>query len=223
MSDFPDRYACTCPPDVTNCLMTCPSWNDPQYLCACPPWVRTCEPDCPSLQRPKRNRPVDAATLDTLEANATVGAGVPSRTYTREAAELAAQQARPRRTCPKCGVASGNDWRQCSSNCPVPGSPYHDALTQYAFERLPLQEPTDPRYGAEERLYDVLPHLRLAIGMAKVKVPGGKIGLAIVAKHDDGTGQVTATFEGEEFIDDVETVVGSPMQDAINARLDARR
>jgi hypothetical protein len=53
-----------------------------------------------------------------------------------------------KRTCPKCQWRSGDDWRQCNGVCPVPGSPHHDELVQYAFERLPLA--TQAEYGAEE-------------------------------------------------------------------------
>jgi hypothetical protein len=27
--------------------------------------------------------------------------------------------------CPKCGAASGDDWRQCEGDCPMPGSPHY--------------------------------------------------------------------------------------------------
>jgi len=28
--------------------------------------------------------------------------------------------------CPVCGCASGDDWSQCGSTCPIPGSPHYD-------------------------------------------------------------------------------------------------
>lgn len=27
--------------------------------------------------------------------------------------------------CPKCGMLSGDDWKQCGGSCPMPGSPHH--------------------------------------------------------------------------------------------------
>jgi hypothetical protein len=29
-------------------------------------------------------------------------------------------------TCPKCHFTSGDDWKQCGGQCPMPGSPHYD-------------------------------------------------------------------------------------------------
>jgi hypothetical protein len=61
---------------------------------------------------------------------------------------------------------------------------------------------------ARGRLRSVLPHLKIAAEMARLQVPGGTVGLGVVAKTPDGTGRITATFESEGFIRDLEMLVG---------------
>jgi hypothetical protein len=60
---------------------------------------------------------------------------------------------------------------------------------------------------AVNRLKQALPHIRMAIEMAKLQEPQGEITLAICSKKPDGSGQLTAHFEGE-FLDDVARVLG---------------
>jgi hypothetical protein len=50
--------------------------------------------------------------------------------------------------------------------------------------------------------------LKIAVEMAKLSVPDGKPALAILAKKPDGAGQVTATFEIEQFLSDLALLVG---------------
>lgn len=61
---------------------------------------------------------------------------------------------------------------------------------------------------AAARLKAVMPHLVLAATMAGYQVPDGKIGLAIVVTRPDKSGQVVATFEIDNFLRDIETLVG---------------
>jgi hypothetical protein len=70
---------------------------------------------------------------------------------------------------------------------------------------------------AEERLRGVLPHLKIAMHMAKLQVPNGTVKLAIVAKEPDGSGRITSTFEGEEFLRDLETLVGDPDMEDVSS------
>jgi hypothetical protein len=61
---------------------------------------------------------------------------------------------------------------------------------------------------ARQRLLEALPHVRLAMEMARIEVPGGTVGLAIIAKSTSGTGRITATFDGDEFLRDLAEVLG---------------
>jgi hypothetical protein len=72
--------------------------------------------------------------------------------------------------------------------------------------------------ACKERLRAVLPHLKIAMNMAKLQVPGGTVGLGIIVKTSDGAGRVTASFEGEEFLRDLETLVGDPFAERVAAR-----
>lgn len=98
------------------------------------------------------------------EDNCTVGAGVPSRVYTRDVAIAAATadndispwlRARgATRRCLKCNWVSGDNWEQCKGACPIPDSPHYDELAARAFARLPLAKQDE--YGRDEtRLHDV--------------------------------------------------------------------
>jgi len=62
--------------------------------------------------------------------------------------------------------------------------------------------------AARERLIEALPLIELAIYMAKAQNREGTIGLAITCTQPDGTGQITATFEAESFIQDILTIMG---------------
>lgn len=64
---------------------------------------------------------------------------------------------------------------------------------------------------ARASLIAVVSHLSIAAEMAKVQVgPGGTIKLAIVSQRADGSGSVGATFEAEEFCDDLVRVLDDP-------------
>lgn len=60
----------------------------------------------------------------------------------------------------------------------------------------------------KEDLRSLLAHLKIASEMAKIQVPDGTVGLAIIARKSDGTGQITAAFEAEQFFIDLEAVLG---------------
>jgi len=72
--------------------------------------------------------------------------------------------------------------------------------------------------ACKERLRAVLPHLKIAMSMAKLQVPDGTVGLAVVAKAPDGAGRVTATFESEGFLRDLEMLVGDSVVDFVQHR-----
>jgi hypothetical protein len=61
---------------------------------------------------------------------------------------------------------------------------------------------------SKQRLLDALPHLRLAMEVAKVAEPEGKVLLAIIAKKEDGSGTVACSFEGEQFLTDIAALCG---------------
>ena len=62
---------------------------------------------------------------------------------------------------------------------------------------------------ARERLIKAIPHIVLAMSAAKVQgIEGSVVQLATIVKHPDGSGRVTSTFEGEEFLVDVAKVLG---------------
>lgn len=61
---------------------------------------------------------------------------------------------------------------------------------------------------AKKRLMGALPHISLAMEMARMQEPEGKVSLAVIVKKSDGSGRMTASFEGEEFIKDIITLLG---------------
>jgi hypothetical protein len=78
----------------------------------------------------------------------------------------------------------------------------------------PRQEPHDSdgwlskQQEARQRLILALPYINDAISFAKVQVPDGKIGLAVIITKPDGSGKVTATFNGEELLTDIVSLLG---------------
>jgi hypothetical protein len=60
---------------------------------------------------------------------------------------------------------------------------------------------------AANRLRGVLPHLKIATEMARIEMPDGKVGLAVAVKNEKG-GRITAQFESEGFLQDLETILG---------------
>lgn len=70
------------------------------------------------------------------------------------------------------------------------------------------QSKTQAENEAIDRLLSALPHILVASQMAKDAVPEGTVCLAIVAKKPDGSGQLTASFECEEFFKDILMVLG---------------
>lgn len=68
--------------------------------------------------------------------------------------------------------------------------------------------PDQDEVDATGRLLMVLPHLEIAAGMAKIENPGKTIEFAVCAKSADGTGHVTASFQCEEFLKDLRTLLG---------------
>lgn len=61
---------------------------------------------------------------------------------------------------------------------------------------------------AKQRLITVLPHLKIAMQMAKIQVPNGTVRIGIIAEENNGGGRITAQFEGEQFIEDIIQVLG---------------
>jgi cyclophilin family peptidyl-prolyl cis-trans isomerase len=50
---------------------------------------------------------------------------------------------------------------------------------------------------------------KVGLGMAKTKNPkAAGVQFAIVVKNEDGSGQIAASFDCEEFLADLETLVG---------------
>jgi hypothetical protein len=72
--------------------------------------------------------------------------------------------------------------------------------------------------AARVRLQEAIPHIKIALRMAQLQVPDGKVGIAVIAKAPDGTGMITASFEGDDFIKDVELLCGG-LPERINAGL----
>lgn len=70
------------------------------------------------------------------------------------------------------------------------------------------EQKTQAENEAIDRLLSALPHILVATQMAQDAVPDGKVCLAIVAKKPDGSGQLTASFECEEFFKDILMVLG---------------
>ena len=60
---------------------------------------------------------------------------------------------------------------------------------------------------AKRSLAEFLPHLKLAIAMARIEAgPEGKTELGVLGVQPDGSGQIVARFE-TSFVDDLEKLV----------------
>ena len=66
--------------------------------------------------------------------------------------------------------------------------------------------PADEVKAALGRLLDALPHIQLAISIAKVDSPNADVRLGILAKNPDGSGRIAASFE-EAFLHDLQLVL----------------
>ena len=81
------------------------------------------------------------------------------------------------------------------------------ALTE-AMQDVGLLKTTLESEQARESLSTFVPHLKVAIEGAKLSVPGGKVKLAVIVEKPDGSGgQITARFEMDEFLSDIEDVL----------------
>lgn len=60
---------------------------------------------------------------------------------------------------------------------------------------------------AVKNLRSAMPHIKLAISMAELQNPQGKIQLAIFARNEDGSGKITASFEHVDFFNDLAEVL----------------
>lgn len=80
-------------------------------------------------------------------------------------------------------------------------------MSGLAMRTAPVTD--DEREAARRRLRSVLPHLFIAANAAMIEVQGGSLQLGIIAKSVDGGGRITASFEAETFLRDLEILVGS--------------
>jgi hypothetical protein len=72
---------------------------------------------------------------------------------------------------------------------------------------------------AKADLATIVPHLRVAAEDALRRAKdGAKVEFAIIAKNPDGSGQVGASFECEEFLSDLETVFPPSEDDVMHAK-----
>ncbi len=64
-----------------------------------------------------------------------------------------------------------------------------------------------------EDMRAVIPHFRYAIKQArKQAAPEDRIRLAVMIRKPDNSGKVTASFDAEEFFDDLARVLGLPAE-----------
>jgi hypothetical protein len=73
---------------------------------------------------------------------------------------------------------------------------------------------TPEQEAARERLWGVMPHLKIASAMAKIQVPDGEAVLAVLGKRADGSGEIIASFDSAEFFADIEILIGPDPLDA---------
>lgn len=67
----------------------------------------------------------------------------------------------------------------------------------------------EQREAARKKLTEVVPHLALAIEMVRMaESKEAQVHLAVLVKNPDGSGRVGASFEAEEFLDDLARVLG---------------
>lgn len=78
-------------------------------------------------------------------------------------------------------------------------------MSGLAMRTTPVTD--DEREVARKRLRSVLPHLFIAANAALIEVAGGALQLGIIAKGPDG-GRITASFDAEAFLRDLEILVG---------------
>ncbi len=71
---------------------------------------------------------------------------------------------------------------------------------------------------AREKLLMVLPHIRHAMTLAEVE---GKPMLGILGVKPGGAGRVVVQFEAKEFVDDLCRVLGQPLENTEDEKLDA--
>jgi len=70
------------------------------------------------------------------------------------------------------------------------------------------EETQTPEQLAKQKLRAGLPHLRFAAKKALEECPGGAVFFMLGVKTPDGKSSITASFEVDEFLNDLETVVG---------------
>lgn len=62
--------------------------------------------------------------------------------------------------------------------------------------------------AARERLLELMPHLRVALEMAAIEMPGGKVELGVIVSGEEGNGRITCRFSGADFLDDLAAALG---------------
>jgi len=83
-------------------------------------------------------------------------------------------------------------------------------MSQFVLRSKESPSTAEEQAAAKQRLSAVLPHLFIAANVAGVeaRLGGGTVELALVAKLPTGGGRITASFEAEAFLRDLEALVG---------------
>ncbi len=69
--------------------------------------------------------------------------------------------------------------------------------------------------ATRNRLMGTLSHIGHAIEEAKAHADGGQVLFAVVTRHQDDTGSMTASFEAEQFFKDVCSALGFESPEAM--------
>lgn len=69
------------------------------------------------------------------------------------------------------------------------------------------KEPTDIEL-VRKRIINFFPYIIAAIKNAQNKIPNTKVQLAVAIKKPDGSGEISAFFEFEEFLNDIAKILG---------------
>jgi hypothetical protein len=68
----------------------------------------------------------------------------------------------------------------------------------------------------KEDLRSFIGFVTMSLQMSNIEMPeADKIQFAILAKKEDGSGKVVASFDCEEFLQDLEALIGNPQKELI--------